>query len=187
MKKSAVLALVLAFLFIPIAVFAQQETTQPPTGPGQQPPAGTSEQPAAGPHQHGTQQAPGKQRGTADQGMMEMCKQMMAKKQEVMARMKEMDEILKKELAEMNAATGDEKIRAMANVISTMANQRIEMHEMAMNLHESMMGHMGQHMQSMGGQGMSGCPMMQMMMHGKQGTQSGHDAHHGTGSGAAGQ
>ena len=69
---------------------------------------------------------------------------MMKMHQQMMAGMKADDETLGALLKEMNAATGDARINAVAAVVTELARQHKAMHE-----------HMGQmHQQMMGGRGM---------------------------------
>ncbi len=97
-------------------------------------------------------------------GMMEECKAMMAKHDETMAKMKEMDEKLERLVAEMNAARGSKKVDAVAAAVSELVAQRHAMHSMMPGMHAEMMDHMMRHMQQGMMQGMkhsmSGCPMM---------------------------
>lgn len=85
------------------------------------------------------------------------CQEMMAKHEQVMTKMKEMDAKLDQLIADMNSAKGNQKVDAMAAVITEMAGQRKAMMSM---MHEMMpmMGHpaMGDMKDGM----MQGCPMM---------------------------
>ncbi len=92
---------------------------------------------------------------------MAMCKQMMADKEKSMAHMKAMDTKLDGLVAQMDNATGESKVDAIAAVVKELASQRKSMRSMMEGMHMKMMGHMTQHMQS--GK-MGACPMMKDMM-----------------------
>jgi hypothetical protein len=64
-----------------------------------------------------------------DHEMMEHREAMMAKHQEMMAEMESMDAKLDSLVAAMNAATGDDKVSAMAAVLEELVVQRKAMHE----------------------------------------------------------
>lgn len=66
----------------------------------------------------------------------------------------------------MQAAQGQAKVDAMARIVTTMAEQRGQMHQRMMAMHEQMMSHMGQ-----GAAAMQQCPMMQHMTKGDAKTQ----------------
>lgn len=93
------------------------------------------------------------------------CKEMMAKHQQMMAGMKAMDSRLDQKLAAMNAATGQAKVNAMAEVINEMVKQRRDRQEKMMAMHSGMMSHMAGHMaparSGSSGQARTNCPMMQ--------------------------
>jgi hypothetical protein len=90
-----------------------------------------SQNPASQPSVQATEQAQGMP------GMMKMHEQMMAEMKSADARL---DALLK----EMNAASGDAKVTAMAAVVNELVSQ-----------HKSMHGRMGEmHQQMMGGRGM---------------------------------
>jgi hypothetical protein len=107
-----------------------------------------------------------------DPEMMKECQAMMAKKQEMMDKHKEMDATLDKLVAEMNAAKGSKEVDAMekpmAAVINELVTQRKAMHSMMMEMQPEMMSHMMHHMKMKdmkgmhGGKGMMECPMMKM-------------------------
>ena len=115
-------------------------------------------------HQHpqpGTQtQRPQARAGETGQQMPEMCRQMMARHEKMMAEMKEAQARLDQKVSAMNAATGNAKVDAMAAVINELVSQRKQMHSMMPQMPQDMMAHMGSHMQRGGAQSMSQCPMM---------------------------
>lgn len=72
-----------------------------------------------------------------------------------------------------SSAQGQAKVDAIARVVSTMAEQRIQMHTRIMTMNEQMMSHMISH----AGQDaatMKQCPMMQHMMKGASPADSQH-------------
>jgi hypothetical protein len=86
----------------------------------------------------------------------------------MMGRMKAADAELETLVARMNAATGDEKVDAIAAVVNKIVEQRQSLRTQLMQMHEHMMGHMLEHMQ-MGDmramrESMALCPMMKGMM-----------------------
>ena len=99
---------------------------------------------------------------SAEDKMMARCQQMKEKKQKMMADMKAQDAVLTEQIATMNSASKDKKIRLMAAVITSMVEQRIAMDARKAKMEEEMMQHMMQHMQ-MGKDSMAQCPMMQGM------------------------
>lgn len=109
--------------------------------------------PPAG-HPHGGQgMQPGQGQGAVDcQGMMSMHKQ-------VHQRMEAMDAEVARLAADMNQATGQAKVDAMARVINAMVEQRTAMRSMMEEMQPAMMRHMGAHMQK-GAESMASCPMM---------------------------
>jgi len=93
------------------------------------------------------------------------CKNLMARRQQMMADMKAMDARLDEKLAIMNAAGGQAKVNAMADVITEMVTQRRERQQKMMAMQSRMMSHMAGHMAT-GTTGTAGrapmnCPMMQ--------------------------
>jgi len=94
--------------------------------------------------------------------MMARCQQMKEQKQKMMADMKAQDAALTEQIATMNSASKDKKMRLMAAVITSMVEQRITMDARKAKMEEEMMQHMMQHMQ-MGKDSMSQCPMMKGM------------------------
>ena len=87
------------------------------------------------------------------------CKNMMAKRDQMMADMKAMDASLDRKVAAMNSATGTAKVDAMASVINEMVAQRKQMQQKRMTMQQQMMQHMASHMMA-GKQSMTNCPMM---------------------------
>lgn len=95
---------------------------------------------------------------------------MMQMQQKMMADMKGMDDRLTALVTKMNAATGESKTQAIADLVTAMVQQRTAMRDQMMQMQGQMMGHMMQHM---GGglspemkKMMSECPMMKMMKQG---------------------
>lgn len=108
--------LVLAVLMMPLGVFAQQEESPPPAAPAK--PQASLE------HKKG------------------MSEKRMKEHDEMISRMKEMDTQLDTKVAAMDAATGDQKVEAMAAVIKEMVSQKKEMQAHMMPRHDMMEGHM---------------------------------------------
>jgi hypothetical protein len=75
--------------------------------------------------------------------MMEHREGMMAKHQKMMAEMESMDAKLDSLVAAMNAATGDDKVNAMAEVLEELVGQRKAMREKMQQRHMKMMQGMG--------------------------------------------
>jgi hypothetical protein len=92
------------------------------------------------------------------QQMQEKCQEMMARHQEMQQEMAAMDARLEQLVQQMNAATGEARIDAMAAVINELFEQRQMMHEMMMEMGPGMMGQMMMHMDP---EMMEMCPMMQ--------------------------
>jgi len=94
------------------------------------------------------------------------CEAMMAKKEEMQAKVQAMDTTLDNLVAEMNAAKGskepDAMEKPMAAVINELVAQRKAMHSMMMEMQPEMMGHMAHHMRMQGAKGSMECPMMKM-------------------------
>jgi hypothetical protein len=97
------------------------------------------------------------------QQMQEKCQEMMEKHQQMQQEMAAMDARLEELVQQMNAATGEARIDAMAAVINELVEQRQDMHEMMMEMGPGMMGHMMMHMDP---EMMQMCPMMQRHPHG---------------------
>ncbi|HQP37112.1 MAG TPA: hypothetical protein PLI95_18130, partial [Polyangiaceae bacterium] len=92
------------------------------------------------------------------------CQAMMAKKEEMQAKHREMDATLDKLVAEMNAARGSKDVDAMekpmAAVINELVAQRKALSSMMMEMQPAMMAHMMRHMEMAGAKGAMECPMM---------------------------
>lgn len=98
---------------------------------------------------------------TAAQGadISAKCQTMMAAHERMMADMQAADQRLDALVAKMNAASGQEKVDAVAAVVSEMVAQRKTIRDTMMKMHEGMMSHMMEHMQA-GKESMAMCPMM---------------------------
>lgn len=99
------------------------------------------------------------QQSTLASSMPEACKSMMAKRDQMMAKMKSMDAALDQKVDAMNAATGSAKVDAMASVINELIAERKQMHQNMMSTQSEMMQHMGSHMTA-GKDSIMNCPMM---------------------------
>ena len=91
--------------------------------------------------------------------MMEGCQAMMEQKQKLKQDIQAQDAELGDQVAKMNSARDNEKMSLMADVVTTMAEQRIAMNARKAKMQESMMTHRMKHAQ-MGKDSMSECPMM---------------------------
>ena len=109
--------------------------------------------------------------------MMAKCKAMMQQRQQMMQKCKRMDTQLDELAATMNAATGQKKIEAMADLLNELVTQRRSMHKMMMSMHGGMMSKM---MGDMSQGSRPKCKMMQKLM---QKMQKPSEAMPGTGSG----
>ena len=87
--------------------------------------------------------------------MAQCCQRMKQKMEQMQQRTSQMDEELDRKIRAMNEAQGDAKVTAIAEAVSTMAQQRKEMHEQG----RSMMKDMCTMMDSGQGGGMI-CPAM---------------------------
>jgi Skp family chaperone for outer membrane proteins len=131
--------------------------TAPPAAPV---PAATSPQaaPMTGHHMHGTAAA----KNEAD--LKAECQTLMAKKEEMQAKLQAMDATLDTLVAEMNAAkeskAPDSLEKPMAAVINELVAQRKASRAMMMEMQPAMMAHMAHHMEMHGAKGAMGCPMM---------------------------
>lgn len=103
-------------------------------------------------------------------GMQKQEAESMQMHQKMMAEMKAMDGKLNALVTKMNAATGDAKVNATAEVVTAVVQQRAAMRDAMMQMQGKMMGHMMQHMAAGTSPGMkkmmAECPMMKMMMSG---------------------
>lgn len=102
------------------------------------------------------------EKGMMAGGMMKECQAMMAEREDMMSKMKAMDEKLDQLVAGMDAADGDHKIGAMAAVIEELVAQRKAMREMSMKMEGRTMGHMMEHMRAGKMDPTAMCPMMEM-------------------------
>jgi uncharacterized protein HemX len=93
---------------------------------------------------------------------MAMCMQMMAEKHKAMTHMKDMETKLDGLVADMERASGENKVNATSAVVSEMVAQQ-KMHAKMPGMDPKMMGHMMQH--SKAGT-MESCPMMKGKMGG---------------------
>ena len=107
--------------------------------------------------------APKKPMPMMGEKMMDECKAMMARHEDMKAEMASMDAKLDSLVAAMNAASGSQKVDATAAVVTEMATQRKAMRDHMMAMGPMMMRHMMPpgHMGMMEGmKGMPDCPMM---------------------------
>lgn len=109
------------------------------------------------------------QKGEKDpSGMAEKCQAMMHKHKAMQEEMARTADRLKELQNRMNAAAGDEKTEAMAEIVNTLVNQHLAMQEKMTTMMPEMMRHMTDHMASgmMKGmrESMEGCMMMKGMM-----------------------
>ena len=118
---------------------------------------------------------------------------MMAQRQQMMARMRALDQKLNELVAKMDAAKGTVKVDAIASVVKELVAQRAQMRDDMTAMQGRMIGHMMQHMMSMQG-GMMGmmnrgsgqtgaasspmetCPMMKGLA--EEATKGDDDTHH---------
>ncbi len=90
------------------------------------------------------------------------CKAMMVKHEQAMADMKAVDVRQDALVVKMNKASGNDKARATAALVTDMVASRRSMHDGMMTMQHEMMGHMAEHMQA-GKESMDSCPMMKPM------------------------
>ncbi len=118
MRKSLLmLPLLVSFLLMPLAVFAQQG------------PAGTGTDTATGPKSGAAYH----HKGTARSKMAAQCEKWKAE-------FKAMDDRLNEKVTAMNSAQGDDKVAAMAAVLNELVTQRTEMREKLAEIHHGGMG-----------------------------------------------
>jgi hypothetical protein len=106
---------------------------------------------------------------TQGREVMEKCRQMMAQQDETMKRMQARmntsseagDKKLEALLAEVNKASGNDKIEALTKVVAEIAAQRKAMQVQMMQMHQEMMSNMMERMQNS-----AACPMIQGMTQG---------------------
>lgn len=108
--------------------------------------------------------------------MMQDCQAMKAQKQKMAEDMKAEAAALTEHVARMNAASKDQKMGVMADVVTQMVDQKIAMDARKAKMEEEMMKHMMKHMQ-MGKDSMAMCPMMKMA----DGQAAEHAEHHAEG------
>jgi len=96
------------------------------------------------------------------ESMMQHCKDMQARKQQMMADLKVQDTALSEQVAQLNSAADDKKLVLLTALVTRMAEQRIANNAHMQKMGDGMMQHMTQHMR-MGKDSMSGCPMMKGM------------------------
>ncbi len=114
--------------------------------------------------QHEHQQEMKMESSDHDEAVMS-CEQMVEHRRIMQEHMMLMDQKLDGLVATMNAATGDAKLQAMADVINAMVEQRTQMRNAMETMQPMMMQHMMGHMQpgtAHGMKSMKECPMMNM-------------------------
>lgn len=121
-------------------------------------------------------------------GPSEMGGEMMAMHRKMQAEMQSMDERLDALVADMEAAEGDDKVDAIAAVVSELISQRKGMHTMMMEMRPRMMHQMMQQMASGMMHGMQhsmgdcpmkdDCPMMQQAPSEEEPVDAGDHAEH---------
>lgn len=124
--RHRVLAVLLGILFMPGMLFAAQQ-------------GGGMKQGAA---QGGSASQSTQEDQKASQSKRQDCKEMMARHEKYKKEMDALDKRLNEKVEAMNAAKGDQKTAAMAEVINEMAAQRKEMREMFASMHHGRMGGM---------------------------------------------
>ena len=137
----------------------------PTVGAQTTPPAATptaAKAPEAAPMTGHHKEGAGKSKHHTD--MKAECQAMMAKKQEMQDKQKDMDARLDALVADMNAAKSSKAQDAlelpMAAVLNELVAQRKAMSTMMMEMQPAMMSHMAHHMDMGGAKGAMGCPMM---------------------------
>ncbi len=100
----------------------------------------------------------------AEQKPMEMdCQKMMEKHQAMQAKMADMNAQLQKLVADMDAASGPQKVDKVAAVVKALVAQHTQMHNEMESMMPMMMQHGMEHMQAgmkEGMHSMENCPMM---------------------------
>ncbi|MCE5242396.1 MAG: hypothetical protein ABFD98_08565 [Syntrophobacteraceae bacterium] len=117
-KMFLALPLVLSFLLFAFSAIAQQSKSGP-VAPGA----------SQGAHKHSSG-------SSAD---MMGCKDMKALHEQMSSHMEDMDKRLDEKVSAMNAASGDQKLAAMAAVLNELATQRKEMREDFKKMHTARM------------------------------------------------
>ncbi|MHB8800791.1 MAG: heavy metal-binding domain-containing protein [Thermoanaerobaculia bacterium] len=139
-----------------LAATAGAQATPSPVTPA------TARSPQAGPmtgHHKG-----GAAKGMHHADMKAECETMMARKEEMHAKHREMDATLDRLVAEMNAARGSREVGAMEKSMSAVINelvaQRKALASMMMEMQPAMMAHLMRHKETPGAKDAMGCPMM---------------------------
>jgi outer membrane PBP1 activator LpoA protein len=114
-----------------------------------------------------------REKSMAEAKMMDRCMEMATMKKKMMADMKAQDAELTAQVARMNKAPKNEKVKLMAALLTSMVEQRTAMHAGMEKMQGEMMQHMMQHMQ-MGRESMMKCPMMTDMEGKPMDTHKGH-------------
>jgi hypothetical protein len=139
-----------------LAATAGAQTTPPPVTPV------AAKSPQAAPMAGHHKEAAAKAMHHAD--MKAECQAMMAKKELMQAKHRDMDATLDKLVVEMNAAKDSKEADAMekpmAAVINELVAQRKALGSMMMEMQPAMMAHMMRHMEMPGAKGAMECPMM---------------------------
>jgi len=97
---------------------------------------------------------------------MKACQTAMARHDQMMKETQTMDARLQEQVKAMQAAQGQAKVDAIARIVTTIAEQRSQIHQRMMTMHEETMSHMMSHMGQSAAM-MQQCPMMQHMMKGE--------------------
>jgi hypothetical protein len=97
-----------------------------------------------------------------DGNMADRCQGMLKLKQKLNEDTAAQDIELAEQVAAMNSAADDKKSRHIAAVVTKMAEQRAVMNARSVKMHDEMMKHLLQHMQT-GTESVSHCPMIKGM------------------------
>jgi len=119
-----------------------------------------SAEPAEGKMKDGKMMMEGKMMTGTD--MMQRCQAMKEQKEKMMADMKAQDTELTAQIATLNGAPDDKKLRLVAAIVTQLVEQRTARHARMEGMQAGMMQHMMQHMQ-MGTESLAQCPMMKGM------------------------
>ena len=120
---------------------------------------------------------PADPKAKSEDPMMAQCEEMKAQKQKMKDDAHAQDAALTESIARMNGAPLDEKVTAMAAIITHMTEQRIAMDARKDKMEEEMMKHMMEHMQK-GKESMAKCSMMKDMKDKDAKPGDEHAAHH---------
>lgn len=112
-----------------------------------------------------------------EEKMKACCGVMKTQMGKMKADVKAQDDALTEQVAKMDGAPDDEKLAAMAAVITRMAENRIVMDAKMDILHTAMRQHIMQHM-SMSKESIAGCPMMKGMTGMDEKSAEAHKGHH---------